>query len=190
MTLDSPFSSEAEIGLRARPRLKPVRQGFTLVEVTLAIMIVAVGMVSVFALFPTGLQMNGDASDNTRVGMVANMLLSAVAARLHKDNPNRTSLGNIPFPLPNDRWFDSGGSPLSLVIDATGSEQTVELYGKQDGGGTAYLKHHFRYRITVTSPANPPTRIKVEVSPNSLRDVTKYPQYVFYRDIANENTTP
>ena len=45
--------------------------GFTLVEVTLAILVVALGLLSVFSLFPSGLRASDDSVADTRAGLFA-----------------------------------------------------------------------------------------------------------------------
>jgi prepilin-type N-terminal cleavage/methylation domain-containing protein len=47
------------------------QSGFTLVEVVLAILVVALGVLSVFSLFPTGLRASEDTVADTRAGMFA-----------------------------------------------------------------------------------------------------------------------
>jgi prepilin-type N-terminal cleavage/methylation domain-containing protein len=47
------------------------QSGFTLVEVVLAILVVALGVLSVFTLFPTGLRASEDTVADTRAGMFA-----------------------------------------------------------------------------------------------------------------------
>lgn len=47
------------------------QSGFTLVEVVLAILVVALGLLSVFSLFPSGLRASEDTVADTRAGMFA-----------------------------------------------------------------------------------------------------------------------
>ena len=47
------------------------RAGYSLVEVTLALLVVAIGLTSTFALFPEGLKATRTAVNDTEVGLVA-----------------------------------------------------------------------------------------------------------------------
>jgi len=53
-------------------------EGFTLVEIALALLVVAIGAVSIMGLFPAGLQSNKRALDETRVAMFAEDVLGGV----------------------------------------------------------------------------------------------------------------
>lgn len=73
---------------------KQAQSGFTMVEVALAILVVAVGLLGVFALFPVGLHAGRDAVDDTEVMMVA----EAVLSNLHSfmaTNYNDTASGFV-----------------------------------------------------------------------------------------------
>ena len=52
------------------------RQGFTLVEVALAVLAVGLGLITVFGLFPAGLQNASDDATDTRAGLFAGAVLS------------------------------------------------------------------------------------------------------------------
>ena len=58
----------------------PRRAGFTLMEVALSLVVVGVGLLTVFGLFPTGLAMNKRATDDTFTTMFADEVLNAVKA--------------------------------------------------------------------------------------------------------------
>ncbi len=58
--------------------------GFTLIEINLAVMLIAVGLLVLFSLFPAGLKQGDSAYRNTQAGLFADQILNAV--RLNVDN--------------------------------------------------------------------------------------------------------
>jgi len=55
------------------------RAGYSLVEVTLALLVVAIGMTATFALFPEGLKATRAAVNDTEVGLFADYVFSTLA---------------------------------------------------------------------------------------------------------------
>ena len=55
------------------------RAGYSLVEVTLALLVVAIGLTSTFALFPEGLKATRTAVNDTEVGLFADYVFSTLA---------------------------------------------------------------------------------------------------------------
>jgi Tfp pilus assembly protein PilV len=56
------------------------RGGFSLVEVCLAVLVVGLGILSIFSLFPTGLAASESASADTEAGLFAEEVLSGLQA--------------------------------------------------------------------------------------------------------------
>jgi len=54
------------------------RAGYSLVEVTLALLVVAIGLVATFALFPVGLKATRDAVDDTEIGLFAEYVFTTL----------------------------------------------------------------------------------------------------------------
>jgi len=59
-----------------KPDALSKKQGFTLVEVALAVLAVGLGLITVFGLFPAGLQNASDDAADTRAGLFAGAVLS------------------------------------------------------------------------------------------------------------------
>jgi len=55
------------------------KAGYSLVEVTLALLVVAIGLTATFALFPVGLQATREAVNDTEVGLFADYVFSTLA---------------------------------------------------------------------------------------------------------------
>lgn len=61
------------------------RSGFTLIEVTLALLLVAVGIVTLLGLFPTGVRMSRESMEYTRVAQFAETVLNAIETEFRAD---------------------------------------------------------------------------------------------------------
>ena len=57
------------------------RGGFSLVEVCLAILVVALGLLSIFGLFPSGLRASESATADTRAGLFAEEAFAAIRGK-------------------------------------------------------------------------------------------------------------
>jgi prepilin-type N-terminal cleavage/methylation domain-containing protein len=126
--------SEVSDGSRAGHRASC--QGFSLIEVTLALMVIGVGILSVFQLFPSGLRSSIDATAETRVGQFADEVLNQIyadaAAETNSVDWQEVFSGsvdidlndNIELDLPQDEWTkveypDKSGEFLRYKCDTT-----------------------------------------------------------------------
>lgn len=57
------------------------KRGFSLVEVSLAVLVVGLGILSIFGLFPTGLAASVDAAADTDTGLFANWAMTWIKAQ-------------------------------------------------------------------------------------------------------------
>src|SRR5438046_1634975 len=97
------------------------RRGFSLAEVVIAIGVITVGLVSVLALFPTALQTNHSAQDETRAAHIAQSVFGSLVAQA----PSQFS--NVQIRL-------SDGVTLSPTINLTTTlSPAVTLYADNDG---------------------------------------------------------
>jgi prepilin-type N-terminal cleavage/methylation domain-containing protein len=71
-----------------------MRRGFTLIEVALALMVVGVGLLAVFQLFPAGLRAGFDATAETRAAQFADMVFNGMRARA-ADTANPLNWSNV-----------------------------------------------------------------------------------------------
>ena len=96
-------------------RSSPRPSGFSLIEVVLAVAVIAVGLMAVIGLFPQGLQSSRDASDNTLSAMIAQDILDDI----------RRQSGNTTFQIsfcscPSHTWGASSTADL-FWMDAQGA---------------------------------------------------------------------
>lgn len=71
--------------------------GFSLVEVALAILVVGLGLLTVFTLFPAGLSMNQKSVDETRAALFAEEVLNGYRARIDMSTNEWLKMGQA-FP--------------------------------------------------------------------------------------------
>jgi prepilin-type N-terminal cleavage/methylation domain-containing protein len=70
--------------------------GFTLVEVSLAVLIVSLGLMTVFGLLPSALRMSDDAVTSTRDGLFAETMMAGLRANIALAPPESwTSIADL-----------------------------------------------------------------------------------------------
>lgn len=104
-------------------RNRRTESAFTLVEVTLAIGVVALAFVAIFGLIPTGLNAFGGAMDTTIAAQIAQRLINeaeqsdfdSLTRETSPDSSNQVFLKRNPLDLFGGtvRWFDDQGNELS-----------------------------------------------------------------------------
>lgn len=112
------------------------RDGFSLVEVTLALGVAAISLLAIFSLLPVGIQTNQRAIEQTASADI----LSAVAADLRATrvtNPRGGAATSLQFAI---------SIPANPVTGAT----TTTLFFNSEGQVATSLRSNSRYRLTVT----------------------------------------
>lgn len=84
--IDPSIGHEGSTADRFLPLRQYWRAGFSLIEVTLALLVVALGLLAIFHLFPAGLQASANATADTRTGQFADEVLTAWRVDLLKQN--------------------------------------------------------------------------------------------------------
>jgi hypothetical protein len=96
-----------------------------MVEVVLALGVIAVGVVAILGVFPTALQTGHSAQDETRAPEIAQTIFGSLVAQASSQFSNMRFLlsdGVTLFP-----------TPPSPSIDLTAAPATVQLYADNDG---------------------------------------------------------
>jgi uncharacterized protein (TIGR02598 family) len=116
----------------------PDRRGFSLIEVVLALLVVAVGMLGVFSLFPSGLSMSKDITDEVRASAFAEELFTAFEAQARWED--WASIGDpvkVDVAGESISYQDTGvGPPEEVTFDFDGMDQ-----------------YTLRYELEVTEPS-------------------------------------
>jgi uncharacterized protein (TIGR02598 family) len=102
-------------GRRARTR------SFSLVEVVIALGVIAVGIVGILAVFPTALQTGHSAQDETRTAHIAQSVFGSLVAQA----PSQFT--NVQIPL------SAGVSPSINLTAGSGTTPAVTVYADNDG---------------------------------------------------------
>src|ERR1035437_8491090 len=93
------------------PRLRRKRSGFTLIEVSLAVLVLGLGLMAAFGLFPAGVRQNEESIADTRAALFADYVLNGMQANAAtitdwsqwRDDGYSRILGNSGSPAcPND----------------------------------------------------------------------------------------
>lgn len=110
--------------------------GFSLVEVTLALGVAVLSLITVFALLPIGLQINHNAIEQTNSVQV----LSAVVADL-RATPGKGAATSQQF-------------GIAIPSDPTGASGSSALYFDEKGQFATSLQANSRYRLVITFVPN------------------------------------
>ena len=144
-----------------------VRNGFTLMEVNLSVLLISVGLLTIFALFPFALQESEYSIVDTHEAMFADGLLSAIAGNaITIEDWDTWSMatplggGKPPFiqriesgvyPIDSIRydgvWKQAG---TSWVIEKTGIGDVNSVLFPVPIGGSAGLPRYIRYSLQIT----------------------------------------
>ncbi len=123
--------------------------GFSLVEVNLAVMLVALGLLVLFSLFPAGLNQGERAHSDTQSALFANYVMSTIRANASdatalewKDDPGSPfldiALRDLPLSIEN-----TGTNPVTIpgFVLTTGNDLKYLLDITPDNSGSPFLWH-------------------------------------------------
>lgn len=135
-----------------RNRGHKTRAGYSLVEVTLALLVVAIGLTATFALFPEGLRATRAAVSDTEVGMFAEYVfttLDLTAAKYGGNYGPNWNVGNTDDFMSLMLLDDPSAEPKFQIKDGGGVEAFYwipDYYGLDPGRfpGTDFSAAEFR----------------------------------------------
>jgi uncharacterized protein (TIGR02598 family) len=120
---------------------------FSLVEVVLALGVIAVGVIAILGVFPTALQTGHSAQDETRAPEIAQTIFSSLVAQAS------SQFNNLQLPIP-------GNPSLSINLTLSSSPTTPTLYADNDGkltpGATAAAYAILIFTCNPSNCASPP----------------------------------
>lgn len=120
------------------PLSAPRASGFSLVEVTLALMVMAIGILSIMSLFPAGLDQNARSIADTHAAFFAEEVFGGLHAKAETDWENLESF-NVPVAASN-MWLPG----TNVFVTGSNVATNVYTYG-------SYEDHALRYRLVVTN---------------------------------------
>ena len=124
---------------------RSLTSAFSLVEVTLALMVMAIGILSIMSLFPAGLDQNARSIADTHAAFFAEEVFGGLHAVAET---NWANLANANLPIAAvARWFP--GVPGSL--DTVFTSGLTNKYSPSSAPDTNYVDHALRYRLVLTT---------------------------------------
>jgi len=130
--------------------------GFTLIEVALAILVVAIGVTASFALFPEGLKLTRESVNATEVGLFADYVFQTLDVQCQIDaaDPDVDSWnsgGDVSSGLANARTMMKNlgkvganmfhANDINEATDPLGNKLSAQLYG--ESGSTLKLREFY-----------------------------------------------
>lgn len=117
---------------------------FSLVEVTLALMVMAIGILSIMSLFPAGLDQNARSIADTHAAFFAEEVFAGLQA---KAEANWAELAEAQLPVAaTNMWSNM----LTNRVHFSGTNMVMNKYEYASGSDT-YEDHALRYRLVLTT---------------------------------------
>lgn len=165
------------------------RAGFSLIEVTLALLVMGVGLLAVFGLFGGGLKMNTDSANETSLAFFAQQVMEGAASTNWNDLAVGTEL-SIPLTASDVVGYSTTGSGeiAAVVLDGTFYRYTL----KRESGSTVIEHQTLGYLADIDE--NQSTNVKSVtlylwdnpyISPGSAGSFSVEPDATFYREFYN-----
>lgn len=127
------------------------KTGFTLIEITLALLVASIGLLSIMGLFPAGIQLSKMSADETRAALFAEQVLNGIRAQASTQRWDLISTGiDLPPPTP-DVWED----PDDLRVRPTGDNfetlrfRTRGAMAAGEDDREPYLDFSIRYKLQI-----------------------------------------
>ena len=165
-TLNPPL---APTGSPTSPRRR--RSGFSLIEVTLALLVVGVGLVALLGLFPVGLRESGLATADTSQSIFANSVLNAIHANAGEitnstvwDNPSTVAFTKEIYSI-GGIYQDLTAGAVQTILNANDISGNIIRY-KLDIGFADEAKYGKNIRYAA-----------IRVSENRFSNIDRNPVY-------------
>lgn len=174
------------------------RAGYSLVEVTLALLVVAIGLTATFALFPEGLRATRAAVNDTEVGLFADYVFSTLAATAAAEGLTGSELDAVRANKYASRVLSDDHKSEKLLNSDGGLKQFYWIARNMDMGTgnwdlssqAGFWSSAFSYELQWRRKNNGNNRdtyyAVLKVWPGEwgqIVDDQKFPPYVFYREI-------
>lgn len=148
------------------------RYGYSLVEVSLALLVIGVGMLAVFALFPEGLGAARRAVDDVETIMFAEHVFAALAYEAADTNQTWDSFTSG-MQLVRSHALEWNSQPIITVNSGFTTPRDffwIPFYYNPDWGVSTYKVASFTYKLDVGNLPQPPGKyIRLEVWPGEYQ---------------------
>lgn len=170
-------------------RIRRFARGFTLVEVALALLVVSVGILGAFSLFPSGLAASKEAVSETQAACFAQMVFDSVRAAASRDGLAAATATGKSFDLQVGSKTASGAVDSSTTPAVQISSTARTFLFKIPISSSAAEEVALTYRLTVpTATGNYMRSLYLEVWSSqyvNVNNVNNPPDYTFYTEIFN-----
>jgi prepilin-type N-terminal cleavage/methylation domain-containing protein len=156
-------------------KIRPIiSAGFTLIEVALALLVVAIGMIAVMGLFPQGLEANKRSIDETRVAMFAEDVMSGYRALSRVTAWNNLPSRQLPA-VAVDMWKKDSNASSEYYLDIVPNDQNIRtnVYALDPTfswvvSEEIFIDYALRYRLTVETGNRSVATLRLEVWPGQF----------------------
>ena len=135
--------------------------GFSLVEIALALMVTAVGMMGVMSLIPASLDLNKRAIEDGQLSLFADQVLNGYRAEVLR-NPWAQRFNHTLSPMSPEVWIISAGNPLTVEPEP-GTGLSTNFYTYKSAGGRFVEDLVVRYRLRVENSNFDPNILECEL---------------------------
>ncbi len=142
------------------------KAGYSLVEVSLALLVVGLGLVTIFSLFPDGLSASRKSVESTEVGAFADYVFASLDGLASSNNVvwgrfTNTALTRLTITHALDGVTGMGASPTEPSISPTGPTRPSKFYwipsfygGSEAPGVSKFQVATFTYTLDVSDAPN------------------------------------
>ncbi len=150
--------------------------GFNLVEIALAVFVMSLGLVSLFALFPVGLGLADTARQETQIGMFADYVFGGL--RVAAQSGAAWSEGTPPY-------LSAPGGAGHMVEHRPVDEITVEFPAHTDTDRhPSYLRYTLNLGLRGANPVVPTATLKVRAGrTGSLATTDFYTEFYPFKEV-------
>lgn len=143
------------------------KEGFSLVETAMALLVISVGMLAVLGIFPAGLEANKKSIDDSNYGLFADYVMNGIRAlsetvpwsEVRENNPNFRLKAPTYDPVVGGMWYQQGN--LDVIPTDTGGAGIQVSYKVYSDPNIEELA--FKYELRIISDPGHPYRKSVEL---------------------------
>ncbi len=163
------------------------RAGYSLVEISLALLVVAVGFLAALALLPEGLNQARRSAQEAETAAFAEYVFASLALESADTNLEWDASFRAPLQLMQSHSLQIQGQPLAAVVAGFNAVSNYwwipNFYGDAALKIAQYRTANFTYNLTIERVPQRDTRYaRLEVWPGEYAVRPAWPGKVFYRE--------
>lgn len=158
------------------------RRGFSLVEVALALLVVSVGILGAFSLFPAGLKTNQEAIDDAQATLFSNLVFEHMRAMAQISNYWAAAGNYVPPPGGSSGGFFTTDESAGGRIQKSSTPRTFTAKYNNE-----YTEFALRYQLIEDTSVLNLKKFTLLVWPGEFVNTTMVTPKQFYMEISNPN---